>query len=247
MAEEKQRPMTLEDWERIQQGKRAAEEARMEALLSFKVEDRSNWPVLYPLARDEVLFDRSTLGGDPEPKYIALALYDIPFMVQAYISMVETERTNRLCKCEWIIHPDDKEKPEGSRRIHKGQESPHCPVHTKFGFLLYFFDHYFHSKCPTCPPDCRECTFNEECQCVAHAVVSVQLTLPEGDPDGTQDAMAKIAGLDDISGTFQGKLTSKCTLGNIATVDCKRVCCGVLWPGEHTPGCREEFCEDHGN
>ncbi len=213
--EEKPRPMTLADWERIQQGKRDAQEALMQSLLSYKVEDRSNWKVLYPLRENDTPF--GMLNG--AAACLALPIADLPFMVQAYINMIETERTNRLCKCEWIIHPDDMDKPEGTRRIHKGAEAANCPVHTKLGFLLYFFDHYFMSKCAHCPPDCKDCNFTDECCCGTHVmyidnelVRSVALTLPTtvaDDPEITQDVMAKVAGLEDISGTFTGVFDAK--------------------------------------
>ncbi len=170
MAEqEKPRPMTLDDWNRIQQGQRDAAEARAQALLTLGKElneDRSNWVTLYPLKKEGVLGT-----WRPADKFLSLPIDELPFMAQAYINMVETERTNRLCRCEWIIHPDDVGKAEGTRRVHKGAEAPNCPVHTKLGFLLYFFDHYFRSECPACPPDCKSCLFTRDCECYEHGNV----------------------------------------------------------------------------
>lgn len=71
-------------------------------------------------------------------EFIGLRIKDLPGLVAAYVGMIEKERTNRLCKCEWIIHPDDVDKPEGKRRVRKGEATLDCPVHTKEGFLLGF-------------------------------------------------------------------------------------------------------------
>lgn len=179
---EKPRPMTLEDWHRIQEGQRDAAEARAQALIKLGEElreDRSGWETLYPL--------HSNVEEDwgPMAQFLSLPIKELPFMVQAYVNHIETERTNRLCKCEWIIHPDDVDKPEGSRRIRKGQEHAACPVHTKIGFLLYFFDHYFRSECPACPPDCKSCTYTRECECYTHGSAYT-----ENDSEITQDVTA---------------------------------------------------------
>ena len=163
---EKPRPMTLEDWHRIQAGQRDAAEERAKALIKLGEElreDRSGWKVLYPLQKDGVDLEYGAVA-----QYLSLPIKELPFMVQAYVNHIETERTNRLCKCEWIIHPDDVDKPEGSRRIRKGQEHAACPVHTKIGFLLYFFDHYFRTQCDYCPPDCKSCTYDRDCECYTH-------------------------------------------------------------------------------
>lgn len=64
----------------------------------------------------------------------------LPQLVAAYVKVIEMGTTTAAgCKCEWIIHPDDVDKPEGQRRIRKGEASLECPVHTKEGFLLGFF------------------------------------------------------------------------------------------------------------
>lgn len=232
---EEPRPMTLEDWEHIQQGQRDAAEARAQALLKLGEElreDRSEWPVMYPLRKDGV-----ELSGMGKPRHLSLAVHDIPTMAQFYIEFIETERTNRLCFCEWLVHPDDVDKPEGSRRVRKGAENPQCPVHTRLGFLLYFFEHYFKTRCPACPPDCRSCSFNPDCECYEHGntytdnhlVKAVQLTFPDvvDDPEITQDVMAKVAGLEDISGEFTGTWHS-----NVVTEDDPRLVyapdCGLV-------------------
>lgn len=163
---DKPKPMTLEDWQRMQGELHRAQQAKEEMLLALGRElqtDRTGWPVMYPL-KDDGETDWRTFQGE----FLALPVSEIPFMVRKYIDMVETERTNRLCKCEWIVHPDDTEKPMGERRVHKAREAADCPVHTKVGFLLYFFVHYFKSECHYCPPDCKSCSFDPDCECYEH-------------------------------------------------------------------------------
>lgn len=64
----------------------------------------------------------------------------LPDLVAAYVKVIESgETATSGCKCEWIIHPDDVDKPEGKRRIRQGEATLDCPVHTKEGFLLGFF------------------------------------------------------------------------------------------------------------
>jgi hypothetical protein len=105
--------------------------------------------------------------------YLFMDVKDIPARVQEYIHQLETELTNKWCKCEWIIHPDDVnlavnecrkchhhevdhmiDKGNGNyeachdcsctqfagRRVRKGETNMQCPVHTREGFLLGFFD-----------------------------------------------------------------------------------------------------------
>lgn len=73
---------------------------------------------------------------------------EIPSLVTKYVGMIELERTNKICRCEWIIHPDDVNAPEGKRRLRRGQTVDDCPVHTKEGFLLYFFEWVFTRRVP---------------------------------------------------------------------------------------------------
>lgn len=77
--------------------------------------------------------------GLPKEGNIYLRFDLIPDFVAQYVRLVEAETTNRICKCEWIIHPDDENKTEGHRRIRKGEPALDCPVHTKEGFLIGFF------------------------------------------------------------------------------------------------------------
>jgi hypothetical protein len=59
-------------------------------------------------------------------------------LVGNYVTWVETGRTSEVCKCEWEIHPEDIDKPEGDpkRRMRRGDTSLDCPAHTKEGYLL---------------------------------------------------------------------------------------------------------------
>src|SRR5258706_367586 len=73
-------------------------------------------------------------------EWITLPVADLPQLVADYVKLIELgETTTAGCKCQWIVHPDDVDKPDGQRRIRKGDASLKCPVHTKEGFLLGFF------------------------------------------------------------------------------------------------------------
>lgn len=86
--------------------------------------------------------------------------------VKAYVKFIETQPTTETCGCVWTTHPDDTEVKPGDCRVcgvpmtehletlepgnenHKFagrrtrliDENPECPVHTKEGFLLGFFE-----------------------------------------------------------------------------------------------------------
>jgi hypothetical protein len=103
---------------------------------------------------------------------LSLPKFQIPSLVNQYIAAMETEVSDEWCKCPWIIHPDDQEvkkgtcricgerkdrkvhdvDPEGLRlgvhkftgkRMRRGDEHPECPVHTREGMVLYFFEWVF--------------------------------------------------------------------------------------------------------
>lgn len=84
-------------------------------------------------------FIQSTTETAPDAEFLAFPVAKMAPLVKAYVAAIELERTDKWCRCEWKIHPDDMEKPEGSRRRARGQQAWDCPVHTKEGFLLYFF------------------------------------------------------------------------------------------------------------
>jgi hypothetical protein len=109
-------------------------------------------------------------------EYISLPAGDIPELAARYATAVETEQTSDWCRCEWIIHPDDvkverlhcrlcdepknhilhKGLPEDKQytqshdfkgvRMRRGDQAPDCPVHTKEGFLIYFFEWVFRAS-----------------------------------------------------------------------------------------------------
>lgn len=60
--------------------------------------------------------------------------------VSRYTDYIETAPTDKVCGCEWIVHPEDEGKPVGSRRVKRGAEDPTCKVHTKTGLILGFFE-----------------------------------------------------------------------------------------------------------
>jgi len=70
--------------------------------------------------------------------YLYIDLSTVGELITGYVATIEQERTNKICKCEWIVHPDDTEKPEGERRMRRGETTLDCPVHTKEGFLIGF-------------------------------------------------------------------------------------------------------------
>lgn len=70
---------------------------------------------------------------------IQLVAAEIPAAVIAYVAWLEKTETKYTCTCSWTVHPDDVLKPEGKRRIHRGEPDLNCKVHTREGFLLGFF------------------------------------------------------------------------------------------------------------
>lgn len=133
---------------------------------------------------------------DQATQYISLPVKDIVTLVNDYVAAMERQETDKWCRCEWFIHPDDTEVPdnacrecgvpqgdsvhgipgtpqvvdfrcwvckrspdehEGARhdfapieqhafkgkRKRRGDQAIDCPVHTKEGFLIYFFEWVF--------------------------------------------------------------------------------------------------------
>jgi hypothetical protein len=101
--------------------------------------------------------------------YISLPALDIPALADAYIAAMETQETNDWCRCEWIVHPDDVNVPAKhcrvcnqlknadlhdehapefghafrGKRMRRGDQAPDCPVHTREGLVIYFFEWVF--------------------------------------------------------------------------------------------------------
>jgi len=74
--------------------------------------------------------------------FISVPKCDIQALIVDYVACLETEESYKWCRCEWIIHPDDIHL-ENHRRMHRGETVDDCPVHTKEGLLLYFFEWIF--------------------------------------------------------------------------------------------------------
>ena len=79
----------------------------------------------------DYLEDVSILGGWKPTLTLAIG---------QYITAIETGKSDDLCQCQWIIHPDDVDLPKGKRRKARGTVSFLCPVHTREGFLVGFLD-----------------------------------------------------------------------------------------------------------
>lgn len=106
--------------------------------------------------------------------FISIPAKDIPALATQYFAAMATEESEKWCRCEWIIHPDDglvhpgacrectmpkgafihvsninaSNIPEGAhtfkgKRMRRGEEANDCPVHTKEGMLIYFFEWIF--------------------------------------------------------------------------------------------------------
>lgn len=104
--------------------------------------------------------------------YIGIPSKDLPQLVANYVRELETKPTNEWCKCEWKIHPDDVNKAEGQRRIRQGSVSLDCPVHTREGFLLYFFTWVFKRTADATACDEEDkCVMNSMC---AHFATCVE-------------------------------------------------------------------------
>lgn len=76
-------------------------------------------------------------------EWFSIPIRGLPGLVDKYIDFIMTGPTDVVCQCEWVIHPDDVDKPKGQRRRKRGQEHPKCMQHTKLGFLMGFFVYTF--------------------------------------------------------------------------------------------------------
>lgn len=100
--------------------------------------------------------------------FVSIPTSDIPRLASEYTSLLETALTSEWCKCEWIAHPDDVNVQEGMcrecgndladhqgpnaadhdhvfapRRLRPGTPSNSCPIHSKEGRILGFFEWVF--------------------------------------------------------------------------------------------------------
>lgn len=61
-------------------------------------------------------------------------------MLIRYIRALQTSATREHCTCEWVMHPDDTDKPAEKQRLRILEENQFCPVHTFEGRMVGFFD-----------------------------------------------------------------------------------------------------------
>lgn len=102
-------------------------------------------------------------------EFLSIPKARIPEMAEKYIQLMEVEQSNKWCKCEWQIHPDDVKVKDGhcrkcenlkdhpihidelgnpeckftGKRKRRSDENPQCPVHTRAGLILGFFEWLF--------------------------------------------------------------------------------------------------------
>lgn len=110
-------------------------------------------------------------GGDlPGIIHFSIPMKQIPELVTKYCAALETGKTLDWCNCEWAVHPHDIDIEEGvcrtcgaiesshgnfiagelplghyykSRRMRLKEVNPQCPVHTKEGLILGFYNWVF--------------------------------------------------------------------------------------------------------
>jgi hypothetical protein len=114
---------------------------------------------------DEVIIFGVSNTGDEETMHMSKD--EIPGLVDRYTMAMELGNTTDWCSCQWILHPDDLRVSEGccriclqpmedlvhdqsdkllerhayqGRRMRRGDQNPLCPVHTKEGLILGFFE-----------------------------------------------------------------------------------------------------------
>lgn len=105
-------------------------------------------------------------------EFLSLPKLRIPEMAAEFVSWIEIAETDKWCKCEWAIHPDDEAIEEGKcrkcteskehdnhvwenipdityqhnfigRRKRLVDQNEQCPIHTKVGLILGFFEWLF--------------------------------------------------------------------------------------------------------
>jgi len=109
-------------------------------------------------------------------QYAAINTKDLAVWADRYLSAMETEESKNWCRCEWIVHPDDTRVKPGTcrecggppsaivhhglpedfeqrlahhykgKRMRRGDQASDCPVHTREGFLIYFFTWVFEQR-----------------------------------------------------------------------------------------------------
>lgn len=109
---------------------------------------------------------------DRQGRFFALPSKDIPVLAAKYFAAMESDESKYWCRCQWIVHPDDVGITKGQCaeegcgkpasaplhqlipgatnthhyrgiRMRKGDMAEDCPVHTREGMLIYFFEWVF--------------------------------------------------------------------------------------------------------
>lgn len=70
-------------------------------------------------------------------------LHEISQWANEYVDKLETELSEDTCLCDWIYREPKPEKGQeeilGPRMRVRSHQHPECPVHTKRGFIIGFF------------------------------------------------------------------------------------------------------------
>lgn len=70
-------------------------------------------------------------------------LHEISLWAREYVDELETKPSDTTCLCEWLYRDPKPEKGQeeilGPRMRVRSHEHPECPVHTKRGFLIGFY------------------------------------------------------------------------------------------------------------
>jgi hypothetical protein len=112
-------------------------EYRLHSFVTSVTTEGPTLPGMPPIIQHELMTSEEI--SESVVEYLAIPMKDLLGLITEYVMAIEVEQTNKYCKCEWIIHPDDVDKAEGQRRVRRGDVSLLCPVHTKEGFLHGFF------------------------------------------------------------------------------------------------------------
>lgn len=76
-------------------------------------------------------------------EFFAVPRAELESLANKYTDFIKLSPTDVVCKCEWLVHPDDVDLPIGKRRVKRSKEHPRCKQHTSIGFLLGFFAFVF--------------------------------------------------------------------------------------------------------
>lgn len=123
---------------------------------------------------------RRTEESSDSRKFVTIAQEDIRNLVFKYIGQLETEVSEKWCKCLWAFHPDDQDLKPGAcrecggirraqphdkespysranpehyhpfsgKRMRRVDDHPECPVHTREGMVMHFFEWVSSSAAP---------------------------------------------------------------------------------------------------